>query len=58
MLTNKAREIDRLRHELTVTAGEAKRLNNDKLRAEERVREAMKDTAAMRKRVNDVQRFG
>ena len=58
MLTMKAREIDRLRHELTVTAGEAKRLNLDKMRAEERVREAMKDTAAMRKRVNDVQRFG
>ena len=39
LLNEKARDIDRLKRELTQSAGEAKRLGKDKQRAEERTKE-------------------
>ena len=39
LLNDKAKEIDRLKRDLLASAGEAKRLGKDKLRAEERTRE-------------------
>ena len=39
LLNDKAREIDKLKKDLIVTAGEAKRLGQEKVRAEEKVKE-------------------
>lgn len=58
LLNEKAREIDKLKRSLMISESEAKRLEKDKLKAEQRTKEAIKDSAAMRKKVNESQRYG
>jgi kinesin family protein 4/21/27 len=57
-LNEKAKEIGKLKKELTKNNGAMKRLGFDKERAETRAKEALKESVALRKRANNLIRNG
>lgn len=57
-LGEKAKEIGKLKKELTKNNGAMKKLGFDKERAENRAKEALKESVALRKRANDLIKNG
>jgi len=57
ILSEKIKEIDRLKVSLHRTSNELKKVGKDKDRAENKVKEALKEGAAMRKKANDLLKF-
>jgi len=54
----KAKEIEKLKRDLHRRTGEMKKLAEDKERAEFRVKDALREGAMLRKKANDLQKFG
>jgi hypothetical protein len=54
LLHEKVKEVERLKRELVRTSGDIKKLTQEKVRAEERAKEAIREGAALRKRKNEI----